>query len=285
MTAEGADQDVGLFAMALACLRERDPDHKVELTRRAAANWRAGWLSLGDPMPLEDLEEPGRPERPELVPPRALAKRSAKGTHGGGKGRAALIHAVAHIEFNAINLAWDAVYRFRGLPGAYYDDWVGVAAEEALHFDLMRDRLRTLGHDYGDFPAHDGLWSMARRTAGDPLVRMALIPRVLEARGLDVTPGMIARFRDAGDGETADCLEVILRDEVGHVAVGTRWFHFLCAERGLEPEGQYFDLLARYLGGEVRGPLNLADRRRAGFAEAELERLQALCQRSVSPKA
>ena len=278
MTAAGADgepQAVSLFAAALACLRERDPDQKVALTRLAAADWRASGLALEDPIPPEEVAEPGRPERPELVAPRDLAKRSAKGTAGGGQGRAALIHAVAHIEFNAINLAWDAVCRFRGLPRAYYDDWVGVAAEEALHFGLMRDRLRTLGHEYGDFPAHDGLWSMARLTAADPLARMALIPRVLEARGLDVTPNMITRFRDAGDGATADCLAIILRDEVGHVAAGTRWFHFLCAERGLEPEGQYFELLARYLGGEVRGPLNLADRRRAGFTEAELERLQA----------
>ena len=218
MTAAGADgepQAVSLSAAALACLRERDPDQKVALTRLAAADWRAGGLALEDPIPPDEVAEPGRPERPELVAPRDLAKRSAKGTAGGGQGRAALIHAVAHIEFNAINLAWDAVYRFRGLPRAYYDDWVGVAAEEALHFGLMRDRLRTLGHEYGDFPAHDGLWSMARRTAADPLARMALIPRVLEARGLDVTPGMIARLRSAGDGETADCLEVILRDEVG----------------------------------------------------------------------
>ena len=280
MTAAGADgepQAVSLCAAALACLRERDPDRKVALTQRAAADWRAGGLALEDPSPPEEVAEPGRPQRPELVAPRDLAKRSAKGAADGGQGRAALIHAVAHIEFNAINLAWDAVYRFRGLPRAFYDDWVGVAAEEALHFGLMRDRLRTLGHEYGDFPAHDGLWSMARRTAADPLARMALIPRVLEARGLDVTPGMIARLRSAGDGETADCLEVILRDEVGHVAAGTRWFHFLCAERGLEAEDQYFELLARYLGGGGRGPLNLADRRRAGFTEAELARLQALC--------
>jgi uncharacterized ferritin-like protein (DUF455 family) len=150
--AAGGKQDAGLFGLALACLRERDPDQKVELTRRAAADWRAGRLALTDPTPLEDLDEPGRPERPELVPPRALAKRSAQAGKGGGKGRAALIHAVAHIEFNAINLAWDAVYRFRGLPRAYYDDWVGVADEEARHFGLMRDRLRTLGHEYGDFP-------------------------------------------------------------------------------------------------------------------------------------
>lgn len=266
-----------LFAAALACLRERDPDRKVELTGAALSDWRKGSLPLGDPSSLEEIRVPGRPERPELVPPRALARRSAKDTRGSGKARAALIHAVAHIEFNAINLAWDALYRFRGLPRAYYDDWVRVADEEAQHFCLMRDRLRSLGYDYGDFPAHDGLWSMALRTAGDPLERMALIPRVMEARGLDVTPGMIARLRDSGDGETADCLEIILRDEVGHVAAGTRWFQFICAERGLEAEGQYFALLARFLGVRISGPLNLAARRRAGFSESELERLQALC--------
>jgi uncharacterized ferritin-like protein (DUF455 family) len=278
MTAQGMDgHDASLFAMALACLREPDPDLKVERTRSAAEAWRAGRLSLNTTPPLPFLDEPGRPARPELVPPRALAKRSAQAGKGGGKARAALIHAVAHIEFNAINLAWDAVQRFHGLPRAYYDDWVRVADEEALHFGLMRDRLRAVDQDYGDFPAHDGLWSMARRTAEDPLVRMAMVPRVMEARGLDVTPGMMARFRDAGDGETADCLEVILRDEVGHVAAGTRWFHYLCTERSLDSETQYFDLLTRYLGGEVRGPLNLEDRRRAGFAETELARLQALC--------
>ena len=186
---------------------------------------------------------------------------------------------MAHIEFNAINLAWDAVQRFRGLPRAYYADWVRVADEEALHFGLMRDRLRALGYDYGDFPAHDGLWSMALRTAADPLERMALVPRVMEARGLDVTPGMMARFREAGDEETAACLAVILRDEVGHVAAGTRWFRYLCAERGLDPETRYFELLSTHLGESIRCPLNLDDRRQAGFAETELERLQALCQR------
>jgi uncharacterized ferritin-like protein (DUF455 family) len=219
--------------------------------------------------------------RPGLVHPRDLAKRSAR-AKSGGKGRAALIHAVAHIEFNAINLAWDAVQRFRGLPRPYYDDWVRVADEEALHFGLMRDRLWALGYDYGDFPAHDGLWSMAQRTAADPLERMALVPRVMEARGLDVTPGMMARFREAGDEETAACLAVILRDEVGHVAAGTRWFRSLCAERGLDPETRYFELLSAHLGESIRCPLNLDDRRQAGFAESELERLQALCHRPAT---
>lgn len=269
----------GLFAAALACLLERDPEAKRRLTRQAAAAWRAGRLALDEICPVNPLAEPGRPARPELVHPRDLAKRSARASKSGGKGRAALIHAVAHIEFNAINLAWDAVQRFRGLPRAFYDDWVRVADEEALHFGLMRDRLRALGYDYGDFPAHDGLWTMALRTAADPLERMALVPRVMEARGLDVTPGMMARFREAGDEETAACLAVILRDEVGHVAAGTRWFRYLCAERGLDPETRYFELLSAHLGESIRCPLNLDDRRQAGFAETELERLQALCQR------
>jgi uncharacterized ferritin-like protein (DUF455 family) len=193
------------------------------------------------------------------------------------KGRAALVHAVTHIEFNAVNLAWDAVYRFRGLPRAWYDDWVGVAAEEARHFTMMRGRLRALGFDYGDFPAHNGLWELARETAEDPLIRMALVPRVMEARGLDVTPAMIERLRAAGDTESADCLAVILDEEVGHVAAGNRWFRHLCAERGLDPEAAWFDLLSRHLRGEIRCPLNLPARRRAGFAETELERLNALC--------
>lgn len=262
-----------LFSAAAQCLAARDPDEKVRLTRRAAAHWEAGFLSLTPAPPPENLE-PGRPPRPELVQPRELAKRSAKGE----KGRAALIHAVAHIEFNAINLAWDAVWRFRGLPCEYYADWLGVAAEEAYHFGLMRERLRDLGWDYGDFPAHDGLWAMARRTAHDPLARMAMIPRVMEARGLDVTPGMIERFRAAGDAETAARLEIILRDEVGHVAAGSRWFRHLCAQRGLDPEATYFGMLDTYLDGEVRCPLNRPDRMRAGFDPAEIERLAARCE-------
>jgi uncharacterized ferritin-like protein (DUF455 family) len=190
-----------------------------------------------------------------------------------------LIHAVAHIEFNAINLAWDAVHRFRGLPRHYYADWIQVADEEAYHFSLMRERLMALGFDYGDYPAHDGLWSMAERTGHDPLVRMAMIPRVMEARGLDVTPNMIKRFRGAGDEETARYLEIILRDEVGHVAAGSRWFRHLCHERGLDPESTYLRLLSEFLTGEVRCPLNREARLRAGFGEGELERLEELCTR------
>jgi uncharacterized ferritin-like protein (DUF455 family) len=270
-----------LFTAAALCLGARDPQEKVELTRAAAAAWRAGALGLEALATVAPIGEPGRPERPLLVPPRELPRRRPSGP----KGRAALVHAVAHIEFNAVNLAWDAVYRFRGLPRAWTDDWVQVAAEEAEHFAMMGARLRALGHEYGDFPAHDGLWEMARATAHDPLVRMALVPRVMEARGLDVTPAMIERLRAAGDAATADCLGVILREEVGHVAAGNRWFRHLCAERGLDPESTWFDLIDRHLRGEVRCPLNLPDRRRAGFAETELARLQARCAGAPPPSA
>jgi uncharacterized ferritin-like protein (DUF455 family) len=223
------------------------------------------------------LDQPGRPARPELVAPRQLAKR----TLTNAEGRAALIHAVAHIEFNAINLALDALLRYAGMPWEYYADWMRVADEEAYHFSLMRERLRELGHDYGDFPAHNGLWETARETAGDLLERMALVPRVLEARGLDVTPGMIDRLRAVGDQDTADRLVIILRDEVGHVAIGSRWFRWLCEQRGLEPRETYLRLIReRFLSrgrGRMPCPLNLRDRRRAGFDEAELEGLMALC--------
>ena len=267
------DPRASLFVAAARCLQAQEPDQKADLTRAAAAAWRGGALTPDAASPVAPIGKPGRPPRPLLVAPRELPRRSPQST----KGRAALIHAVAHIELNAIDLAWDAVYRFRGLPRGWYDDWVQVAAEEAEHFLMMRGRLRALGFDYGDFPAHDGLWELAAATAGDPLLRMALVPRVMEARGLDVTPGMIERLRAAGDIETADCLAVILREEVGHVAAGNRWFRHLCAERGLDPQETWFDLLAHHLRGEVRCPLNLPDRRRAGFDDGELERLLALC--------
>lgn len=258
---------------AASCLAVRDPERKMDLTTKVADAWQAGLLSLVADPSWEPVNEPGRPEHPVLVSPRDLPRR----TLAHASGRAALIHAVAHIEFNAINLAWDAVQRFRGMPRAFYTDWVQVAREEAYHFGLMRRRLQDLGADYGAYPAHDGLWDMARRTAHDPLVRMALIPRVLEARGLDVTPGMIERFRAADDEETAARLEIILRDEIRHVAAGSRWFRTLCEERGLDPETAYFDLVDGYLRGEIRCPLNLPDRRRAGFDDRELRRLEAMC--------
>jgi uncharacterized ferritin-like protein (DUF455 family) len=263
-----------LAAAALDCLLEQDVTRKLARTAQVAADWRAGRLDLmgGDLPAVRDLPAPGRPERPLLVPPRQLASRGL----GSVEGRIALLHAVAHIEFNAVNLAWDAVYRFRGLPRGYYDDWVGVADDEARHFALLAGRLAEHGAAYGDLPAHDGLWTMAVRTAGDPLARMALVPRVLEARGLDVTPGMIDRLRDAGDRASADVLAVILAEEVAHVAAGTRWFGHLCAQRGLVPADTFLRLVRERAAGSVRPPFNHEARGRAGFDAAEMAALHAL---------
>jgi uncharacterized ferritin-like protein (DUF455 family) len=201
---------------------------------------------------------------PRDVPQRGL---------GTDEGRAALVHAVAHIEFNAINLAWDAVYRFRGMPADYYRDWVCVARDESRHFTMLTKRLAQLGHAYGDFDAHNGLWEMATKTADSCLARMALVPRVLEARGLDVTPGMIARLRTVGDNATADILEVILREEVPHVAAGTRWFRFCCEREGRDPDATFAELLREFVPTGLRGPFNLDARRAAGFGETELTQL------------
>jgi uncharacterized ferritin-like protein (DUF455 family) len=262
-----------LYEAARACLLAKDLEQKLSLTDKTAAAWEAGELALAGHNPSQEITEAGRPARPELVNPQQLPRRRL----GSEKGRLALIHAIAHIEFNAINLAWDAVQRFVGLPAAFYSDWIQVAREEVYHFRLLRERLRAGGVDYGDFPAHNGLWEMALRTAHDPLVRMALVPRMLEARGLDVTPGIMRRFEEIGDQETVAALQVILDEEVGHVQFGTRWFRYLCEQRDLEPEQTYFELLESFLDGEMRCPLHRQARRQAGFSETELTRLEALC--------
>lgn len=262
----------GLFEAAKRCIECAEPEAKVALTREAFGKLREGKLSLdNDGVQLEPIGIPGRPAEPRLVMPRDVPQRGL----GTDEGRAALVHAVAHIEFNAINLAWDAVYRFRGMPGDYYRDWVSVAHDESRHFTMLIARLAQLGHAYGDFDAHNGLWEMAVKTAGSCLARMALVPRVLEARGLDVTPGMIARLRSVSDDATADILGVILREEVPHVAAGTRWFRFCCEREGCDPDATFHALLAEYVPTGLRGPFNLDARRAAGFAEAELARLSS----------
>jgi uncharacterized ferritin-like protein (DUF455 family) len=215
---------------------------------------------------------PGRPARPALVAHTSLARRSPFTTAG----RAALLHAVTHIELNAIDLALDAAWRFPGMPEAYYRDWLRVASEEALHFSLLSTHLATLGHVYGDFDAHDGLWTMVEKTAHDITARMALVPRTLEARGLDATPPMQAKLRQAGDLRAVEILDVILRDEVGHVAIGNHWFRWLCERDGLEPLGHYAVLAQRHGAPRLRAPFNLEARRAAGFTAAELAALTAL---------
>jgi uncharacterized ferritin-like protein (DUF455 family) len=262
-----------LHEAARDCLRAATPEEKIERTFEAARRFAAGELApRPDALPPEPIAMPGRPERPQLVHPRDLPRRG----FGTPDGLAAFVHAVAHIEFNAIDLAWDAVYRFRGLPARFYADWVGVADDEARHFTLLRARLRDLGRDYGDFDAHNGLWEMAEKTAHDGLARMALVPRVLEARGLDVTPGMIVKLRQRGDAATADILDVILREEVGHVAAGSRWFRWYCAQRGLEPRATFRALLAEYARAVLYGPFNRDAWLEAGFDAEELASLEAL---------
>ncbi len=259
------------WEQARAALAEPDPVGKCQ---RVADLWRR--VSEGRWQP-EDPGEPGllpcgRPGRPLMVPPGRLPRRSL----GSLEGRQALIHAVAHIEFNAINLGLDAALRFPGMPADYYRDWLSVAADEARHFGMLNDRLAELGLAYGDLPAHNGLWDMAERTAHDPLIRMALVPRVLEARGLDVTPGMIDKLSQVGDDQTVALLKIILMEEEGHVAIGSRWFRYLCDQRGVEPEACFRQLLEDYFSGKLRGPFNLEARRRAGFSQIEIDRLAAL---------
>lgn len=249
---------------ALELLQLADPAEKAAATR---ALFDSGGGTIDDSAALaEPPGLPGRPARPALVPPKDVPSRSPFTLEG----RAALLHSIAHIEFNAINLALDAVWRFTGMPGDFYRDWLRVAAEESLHFTLLREHLNAMGHDYGDFAAHDGLWTMTARTAHDIVARMALVPRTLEARGLDATPPLQAKLAKAGDARAVAILDVILRDEIGHVAIGNRWYRFACERAGLDPVAIYPGLVERYAAPKLRPPFNDAARRAAGFSEDEI---------------
>ncbi len=220
---------------------------------------------------------PGRPAKPVLLPPTAMKNRAV----GNPEGRAALIHALAHIESNAIDLALDVLWRFPGMPEAFYLDWWKVAREEALHFSLLQAHLASLGYAYGDFPAHNGLWEMAAKTSGDLLARLALVPRTLEARGLDASPAIRNKLVSVGDKRGGEIIDIILREEIGHVAVGNRWFRQLCSQRGLEPISAYAELALRHGAPRLQGPFNLDARRAAGFEEAELTLLQQAAELQV----
>ncbi len=261
-----------VFNAAEICLNSADPAEKCVLTDQMADQLTHGKLSFdsgGVPAPIG---EPGRPPRPHLVEPRQLPRRRL----GTEQGRATLLHALAHIEFNAINLALDAIYRFRDLPTGFYRDWARVAHEEAVHFRLLCGCLENLGYAYGDFNAHNGLWDMACKTAHDPLVRMALVPRVLEARGLDVTPGILKRLQQAGDSAAVEVLNIILRDEIGHVEIGSRWYRYLCEQRGLDAETKFARLLEEYMPGQIKKPFHYEARRQAGFSDKEMQHLESL---------
>lgn len=261
-----------LRTLALQALTLCDPQQKCHQVQSLWDKLCAGTLQVNPALSLvADTPIPGRPERPALVPP-GQVKHRAMNT---AEGRAALIHALAHIEFNAINLALDAVWRFSGMPADYYRDWLQVAKEEAYHFSLLREHLQTLNFDYGDFDGHNSLWEMVEKTQSDVLARMALVPRTLEARGLDASPPLKKKLAQAGDHAAAAILDIILRDEIGHVAIGNRWFQFLCDQLDLELLSTFESLRQQYQAPKLRPPFNMEARKLAGFTEAELDYLNA----------
>lgn len=262
---------MNLRQLALDALLLRSPGAKCRAVMGIACAGDNHEIAVPDLCRLASEALPGRSARPPLVPPAQVAQRPVSTLEG----RAALIHSLAHIELNAVNLALDIAWRFDGMPDEFYRDWIGVAREEACHFNLLREHLQAMGFRYGDFPAHNGLWEMAERTADDVLARLALVPRTLEARGLDAAPLIRDKLRRVGDERGAAILEIILRDEIGHVAIGNRWYRRVCGERGLDPVVCYDELAQRYRAPRLRGPFNLEARRAAGFDAQELAALQA----------
>ncbi len=262
---------MNIHQLAYQALMEADIEQKLQQTTSLYAQQKKGVPIRGD-FPVKRIPIAGRPAKPDLISPKKLKHRKLNSSAG----RAHLVHAITHIEFNAINLALDAVYRFRDMPSDFYLDWLQVAAEEAYHFKLLRQRLEKMGYHYGDLPAHNGLWEMTLKTDHDVMIRMALVPRVLEARGLDVTPGMIQRLEKAGDQETVSILKIILEEEVGHVAIGSKWFHYCCKQRKLDPITTFQNLLLEYMGTPLRSPLHTQARLQAGFTQQELDDLLSM---------
>jgi uncharacterized ferritin-like protein (DUF455 family) len=259
-----------LYPEIESVILEKDPQTKCVLTQSLYQDWSEGRLIRDLNARVLALDEPGRPSRPQLVAPREVPRRSLSTPQG----RIIMLHSFAHIEFNAINLALDAAYRFRGMPDAFVSDWLQVAVEEAYHFSLIDAYLGELGSYYGEYDAHNGLWDMVCKTRHDVLHRMALVPRVMEARGLDVTPGMMDKFRQTGDLRAVEILRVIYQEEVGHVAIGNRWYLYCCVQNGQEPRSTFQRLIKQYFDGKLRGPFNRPARLQAGFDEDELSELE-----------
>lgn len=248
---------------AVEAIRAADLEIKTELAQEAARRWQRRTLSLRSPLDRPVPLRPGRPEKPELTPPTQVKRRSL----GSLKGRIALLHSIAHIELNAVDLALDIVARFatEQVPNSFFDGWMRVAFEEAKHFRLVRQRLNDLGADYGDLPAHDGLWQAAHDTRNDLTARLAVVPLILEARGLDVTPALQAKMRETGDFESAAVLDIIYEDEKGHVAVGAKWFRFLCAREKKDPAATFQALVRSNFRGPLKAPFNDIARAEAGL--------------------
>jgi len=260
-----------VFEFAEACLHNSPIDEKLALTHQARHALENGELSFISDQPVMSIAKVKFPDKPILLAPRDMPKRKL----GTVEGVAAFFHAIAHVEFVAIYLAWDMLYRFRGMPDQFYQDWLRIADEEAQHFALIRTHLLAMHVAYGDLPAHSGLWDHAKDTADDLLARLAMVPRCMEARGLDVTPAIIAKFRQLGDDSSVALLNRILTDEVGHVERGSYWFKFVCEQQGFEHEFKYRQLIRQYYqGGKPKGPFNREMRIIAGFSNAELDWLE-----------
>jgi len=259
------------FELAFNALMCHNTIEKIKLVNqlhtlkgRLALNYQGKYL-------ISPVKNPGRPIKPNLVRFQSIPKRDKSDL-----GFIKTIHAICHIEFNAINLALDAVYRFQNMPDTFYQDWIQVAFEESQHFQLLNNYLVELGYQYGDFDAHNGLWKMTHETDYDVLARMALVPRVLEARGLDATPKIQKRFKNSKFTKMVDILQVIFNDEIGHVKIGNTWFHTLCQQRNLDPMQTFDQLIQKHIGESLRGPFNIEARKLANFSKKELDYLQAL---------
>ena len=259
-----------LYELIESAILEADANTKCELTLQLHQAWSRRELDCNLQAKVLPIDDPGRPTAPVLVDPRKLERRSV----ATDTGRICLLHAFAHIEFTAINIALDAAYRFRDIPEPFVSDWLLVASEEAGHFRLLEQELGYRGSYYGAYPAHRGLWDMVCKTRDNGLHRMALVPRVMEARGLDVTPGLIAKFKQVGDLAAVEILETIYADEIEHVRIGNHWYHQLCERQGLDAELTFRDLIEQYMGGRLRGPFNRSARIEAGFQAGELDMLE-----------
>ena len=261
-----------LYQEANNCFLTSDPDEKLQLSLEISSDWEAGLLDWQDGEPAIQYDLPGRLDKPLFVAVNKVKNRGFKSVQQ----RAALIHALTHIELTAVNLAWDSIYRYRHLPREYYDDWVQTGKEESQHFYLLRKSLNDMGYDYGDFPVHDELWQMAVTTAADLKARMAIVHRVLEARALDVVPYSVDKFRELGDKQTADSLVIIANDEIGHVNAGSRWFRYCCAQEQVDSDKMFFTLIKKYLRSTPQAPFNHDARMKAGFSLYEMQQLEHL---------
>ncbi len=258
------------FELAHCALMSERIDEKIKLTQQLHTLCNNHQLDYVDTL-IQKTENPGRPDKPELVRFGAVPQRNKSDL-----GFINTIHAICHIEFNAINLALDAVYRFQMMPEQFYQDWIQVAFEESQHFTLLNNYLIELGYQYGDFDGHNGLWKMTADTDYDVLARMALVPRVLEARGLDATPKIQARFKQSNFTHMVNILDIIFKDEIGHVKIGNKWFHYLCQQRKIEPLRTFDKLVKKHIGSELRGPFNIKARKLADFSQQELDYLQRI---------